>query len=95
MNIKPVMIHLQSHGTSKYICGLKKSNSYMTRLPLVIQEMENKHKNIHTPLDVQRSKLDMQVLHELMVGNTSFSLIFFAILGKRSSFNYHFNGKLK
>ncbi len=27
----------------------KKSNSYMTRFPLGIQEMNNNHKNIHTP----------------------------------------------
>jgi len=91
--MKPMMIHLESHGTSKCIFSLKKSNNYMTRFPLVIQEMENKLST--PPLDIQRSKLDMQVLHKSIVGNTSFFLIFFAIPGKRSSPNYHFNGKLR
>jgi hypothetical protein len=42
MNTKPMTIHLESHGTSKCIFSLKKSNNYMTRFPLFIQEMENK-----------------------------------------------------
>jgi hypothetical protein len=33
MNMKPMTIHLESHGTSKCIFSLKKSNNYMTRFP--------------------------------------------------------------
>jgi len=58
MNMKPMTIHLESHGTSKCIFSLKKSNKYMTRFPLVIHEMENKL--FTPPLNIQRSKLDMQ-----------------------------------
>lgn len=45
--------------------------------------------------DTHKSKVTMHVWHESKVANTDVSMMFFAILGKRSFFNYHFNGKLK
>ncbi len=72
----------------------KKSNSYMTRFPLGIQEMNNNHK-ISTPLrKIQRSKLLLQV-HESRVEITNYFLVFSTILGKISSFSCCFDGKLK
>ncbi len=59
-NLKPMfckqIIHLQNQGTSKRMYNLKKFNNYMTRLPLGIQEMNNNHKSIHTPLKHSKIK---------------------------------------
>ncbi len=53
-NIKPVfckhIIHVHCHGISGSVCSFKKIDSHMTRLPLVIQEMNNKNKCINTSL---------------------------------------------
>ncbi len=47
------------------------------------------------PLDIQRSKLMVQVLHEANEGDTKFFLVFFATLGNRPSLKTHLDGKLK
>jgi len=67
----------------------------MTRFPLIIiLEMHDKNKSINTPLDIQRSKDTMQILHDSKVGNTNHSLVLSTILGKRSCLNYCLDGKL-
>jgi len=49
MNIEHVLYkwisHLYNHDTSRCVYSLQKINSYMTKLPFVIQEMHDKNEN--------------------------------------------------
>ncbi len=87
------IIHLCCHVLSKCVCSWKKSNKYMTRLPLVIQEMNNKNKCINTFLDIQRSKDIVHVIHDWRARETNLSFVHSIIFNKSSFLNFSFDGE--
>jgi hypothetical protein len=89
---------LAKPGISKCFYNFKKSNSYMTRFShLSFKKCTTTTKVSTSTLHIQRSKLIMKVVHESKVGDTNLALFFFAMatFGKRSSFYWHLDGKLR
>jgi len=99
-NTKPMfckhITHMQSHGISKCSYNFKKSNSYMTRFSHLSFKKYTIRTKVSTPtLDIQRSKLVVQVIHKSKVGDINLALFFFAMatFSKRSSLYWHLDGK--
>jgi hypothetical protein len=66
----------------------------MERLPIVVQKMNNQNKNIVLPLNIDKSKLILQVPQESKDCTMNFSLVFLAILGKVSCIRVCLDGNI-
>ncbi len=76
--------HLHFRGIFECVWSFKKFDNHMTKFPFVIQEM-NKKANVSTPpLDIQRSKDIVHVLHDWKVEETNPSFVCLVIIGKKS-----------
>lgn len=99
MNINPMfckqIIHLQNHGISYVFAISNKFKVMWQGSHLSFKKRVINTKVLTLLIDTHKSKVTMHVWHESKVASTDVSMMFFAILGKRSFFNYHFNGKLK
>ncbi len=87
------IIHLYYHGISKCVYNFKKSESYMTKLPFVIQEMNNKNKCINTSPQYLKIKRYNACITWLKAKETNISFVCSIIIGKKLFLNFCHNGK--
>ncbi len=98
MNIQPMfckhIVHLYYHGICRYICSVKKFDNYMTRFHLSFKKWTIRTNVAIPPLDIQKSKNIMHVLHDSWKARkTNIYFVHSIIIGKSSILVFCYDGK--
>jgi hypothetical protein len=97
MNIKPMfykhVIQLHCHGISRCACNFKNPLVTWQGSHFSFKKWKIRTNVLTVPLDIQRSKYTMHVLHDWRVWEINISFVYLVIIGKSLFLNFYPNMK--